>query len=100
HTRFSRDWSSDVCSSDLNPQVFSDKAQVNVTVPIQINTTLDMGDTGAQGTAQFPNIYEMRATVGVEVDTPNGQVVPRKAKRGERSEERRVGKECRSRQAP
>ena len=73
-----------------NPQVFSDKAQVNVTVPIQINTTLDMGDTGTQGTPQFPNIYEMRATIGVEVDTPNGQVVPRKAKRGETKVERQA----------
>lgn len=71
-----------------NPQVFSDKSTVNVTVPIQINTSLDMGGDQSQGTPQFPNIYEMRAQVGVEVDTPGGEVVPRKAKRGETKAER------------
>lgn len=73
-----------------NPQVFSDKSEVKVTVPIQINTSLDMGDTQMQGTKEFPNIYEMRATVGVEVDTPGGEVVKRKAKRGETKVERQA----------
>lgn len=52
-----------------NPQVFSRQAAVTVQVPIQINTSLDLGDSqGQQGTSQFPNIYEMQAENVREVD--------------------------------
>jgi hypothetical protein len=44
-----------------NPSVYSEKAAVNVTVPIQINTTLDMGDAIAAATKDYPNIYELKA---------------------------------------
>lgn len=44
-----------------NPSVFSDKASVNVTVPIQINTTLDLGQAVSGATKDFPNIYEISA---------------------------------------
>src|SRR5690606_39772664 len=63
HTRFSRDWSSDVCSSDLRE--LQDGQAVHVGV-----------------------LYE----VG---DVPVHEYVA-----GTRSEERRVGKECRSRWSP
>ena len=50
------------------PSVYSEKATVGITVPIQINTTLDLGSAAAQqGTAEFPNIYELRAKNEVEV---------------------------------
>src|SRR5690606_40439979 len=62
HTRFSRDWSSDVCSSDLRP-----------------------------GRRQALRLRRPRGHRG------GGQRVSR---RGRRSEERRVGKECRSRWSP
>lgn len=53
-----------------NPEVFSEKAAVNVTVPIQINTSLDMGETKMDATKQFPNIYELKAETVIEVDPP------------------------------
>lgn len=46
-----------------NPQVFSDKAALNVTVPIQINTSLDLGSEQKSGTKEFPNIYDMSASL-------------------------------------
>jgi hypothetical protein len=59
-----------------NPQVFSEKSAVNVTVPIQINTSLDMGKGGGAGTAEFPNIYEMKAAVVREIETPADPETP------------------------
>ena len=54
-----------------NPQVFSERSNVNVTVPIQINTSLPMGGEGiGGGTTDFPNIYELKADVVREVDEP------------------------------
>src|SRR5207302_5746184 len=66
HTRFSRDWSSDVCSSDL---------------------------------------YDLDHDVGLARARPKDdaeaiEVVARRARVHHRSEERRVGKECRSRWSP
>src|SRR3712207_9350139 len=69
HTRYWRDWSSDVCSSDLVAYV--------VVVDVDV-------DEAAQ-----------RVLLVVEVAAQLG-VLARQA----RSEERRVGKECRSRWSP
>lgn len=48
-----------------NPTVFSEKAPVNLTVPIQINTTLDLGL--GDGAAKAPNantsVYDLTARV-------------------------------------
>src|SRR2546429_6554091 len=74
HTRCSRDWSSDVCSSDL-----------------LIDDKLFRGAHGAAGeiadlpVARDPTSQIPSATGAFEL---------------ERSEERRVGKECRSRWSP
>src|SRR5690606_39632466 len=82
HTRFSRDWSSDVCSSDLNARLES--LHVLVANPNRIR---------AHGEAE-------------EVDTRGGLaafmglVLIQREHQGPRSEERRVGKECRSRGPP
>src|SRR5207302_2699631 len=62
HTRFSRDWSSDVCSSDLK--------QPWVVLP-----------EGTPATHEFYDLKKMWPKESLE----------------RRSEERRVGKECRSR---
>src|SRR2546430_11800780 len=84
HTRFDCDWSSDVCSSDLAPVI-------------------------ANG-----QLYETRKTLAgketveglARVDTKDGNARDReliaksKAEYLNRSEERRVGKECRSRWSP
>src|SRR6266496_5618118 len=61
HTRSLRDWSSDVCSSDLGPH--------------------DLPIVPADGNGGPPGL-------------------PARDERGPRSEERRVGKECRSRWSP
>src|SRR5690606_40256141 len=61
HTRFSRDWSSDVCSSDLDRNSFA---------------CLD-----------FPQVHEVLARTGAQTRRAGP----------DRSEERRVGKECRAR---
>ena len=52
-----------------NPQAFSEKAALHITVPIQINTGLDLGDTAAAGgTPDHPNIYEIEAQVAKEIE--------------------------------
>src|SRR3712207_8856784 len=75
HTRYWRDWSSDVCSSDLStpassPKLCSEISSMFETLGERLNTALD----GVRGSG---NLTE-----------------------DQRSEERRVGKECRSRWSP
>src|SRR5256884_1713400 len=86
HTRCSRDWSSDVCSSDLalagrleDLPRFLDDARSALVEPIRVfvETALRINEGGAA------LIREVGAT-----------------HQSERSEERRVGKECRSRWSP
>src|SRR5690606_39474501 len=89
HTRFSRDWSSDVCSSDLEEHTFY--AQYNkidkikhVVLAYEDDTPLGCGAIKEfeSGTMEVKRMYVL----------PDG--------RGKgRSEERRVGKECRSRRS-
>src|SRR3712207_8647544 len=71
HTRYWRDWSSDVCSSDL---------------------ARDLAEVLA-GADRDPRLLRLR---GRRLRQPVHQEVPLL----ERSEERRVGKECRSRWSP
>src|SRR3712207_8454386 len=88
HTRYWRDWSSDVCSSDLG--------QVRHDVDVQLldlaraqhhrlATPRPVGVTAMVGSAGRPAIRTGR---------------PKIASAPCRSEERRVGKECRSRWSP
>src|SRR5258705_10324448 len=84
HTRCLSDWSSDVCSSDL--QAYS---REQGSCPIERGHSLLA--------AAFRNMQESDYDDGncdgqVEEEDP--------APRGVRSEERRVGKECRSRWSP
>src|SRR5262245_65654513 len=74
HTRCLSDWSSDVCSSDLQVFKFSPEGKVLLT----------LGKAGVAG--EGPDTFNGPADVVV---APNGDIF--------RSEERRVGKECRSR---
>src|SRR3712207_8988170 len=76
HTRYWRDWSSDVCSSDL-------------VVVLQHLAWLPGG-----GRAQ------VAAGLGVPLRHHLGSVVDELGEHLPRSEERRVGKECRSRWSP
>src|SRR2546430_9862241 len=75
HTRFDCDWSSDVCSSDLSAAFHAEKKRVVV--------VLNIG--GAVETASWRDRPD-----AILVAWPPGQ----------RSEERRVGKEGRSRWSP
>src|SRR5690606_39712988 len=87
HTRFSRDWSSDVCSSDLLARQLA-PAVVDQALRALLKHTgvKHQGDEIGSGAGQV----NVRA-VGLE-DAAKEVV--------HRSEERRVGKECRSRWAP
>src|SRR3712207_7387735 len=86
HTRYWRDWSSDVCSSDLNGQVL----------------VSELPASGADWTE--PAFVTARDEYGewdddtLIVDAA-GRPVVSYVQQG-RSEERRVGKECRSRWSP
>src|SRR5260370_20041386 len=74
HTRFKCDWSSDVCSSDLATRVFRLRVQQR---------------------------YESQFSFIIQNTRVALSFIPEAANAGERrSEERRVGKECRSRWSP
>src|SRR5438093_8805129 len=83
HTRLVSDWSSDVCSSDLAFFVTIDREwkngdRVDVSLPMRLHT-----ESMPDNPKMFAIMYGPMVLVG-DLGT-------------ERSEERRVGKECRSR---
>src|SRR3712207_8044674 len=81
HTRYWRDWSSDVCSSDL------------------YRTVGDMTCTGAvRSTAT--TLADVVAEIAATTVTERGETRADDRVGEARSEERRVGKECRSRWSP
>src|SRR5438445_9604494 len=84
HTRYWRDWSSDVCSSDLRSPCSS--AVLAVAGPMQAITVTLCG---------LPAMPTRFRTVEEEVNRTASKPPPLM-----RSEERRVGKECRARRAP
>src|SRR5256886_11230279 len=85
HTRFDCDWSSDVCSSDL------------IFAPADSEAAAT-GKGVSDCTGQGQNDYAGARRIGKEscpiAPTPNRE------RKKRRSEERRVGKECRSRWSP
>src|SRR3712207_7355473 len=77
HTRYWRDWSSDVCSSDLHHTYSEDSP------PAELDTLWDLASlTKVVGTTTAAMVLFDRGILEL------------------RSEERRVGKECRSRWSP
>src|SRR5690606_40539192 len=90
HTSFSRDWSSDVCSSDLA-----------VVVPVCL-----IGAFVAMYLLGFSlnNLSLMALIVAIALLADDAIIVVENISRhidaGMRSEERRVGKECRARASP
>src|SRR5256885_8617508 len=85
HTRLQGDWSSDVCSSDLN----------RLTRPLIISLVVGVGLSVIIVSGQTA-----RERVGT-ADEGNSAVAAISAREMfDRSEERRVGKECRSRWSP
>src|SRR5690606_39438938 len=85
HTRFSRDWSSDVCSSDLPSPVFSTGAMSYGSISAEAHETL----------AIAMNRLGAKSNTGEGGEAPERLYDPER--RSARSEERRVGKEWRSR---
>src|SRR5690349_23921427 len=85
HTRSLRDWSSDVCSSDLQAAAGSASAK-----PASAAT--------GSPSAKPPAAAGSPAATGFQADWDS--LVAAAKREGTRSEERRVGKECRSRRAP
>src|SRR5256885_11087249 len=85
HTRLQGDWSSDVCSSDLTPIRESDMTQALSGIRIIDMTHNQAGPACAQ-------ILAFLGADVIKLEEPKGGDV--------RSEERRVGKECRSRWSP
>src|SRR5699024_12236524 len=88
HTRSKRDWSSDVCSSDLD-----DPAAESIPVHMNSNGTLSDEDAkfASQYAAQLLNPLRQKAGSPVYKITNGSLKIAQ-----DRSEERRVGKECRS----
>src|SRR5256886_5463886 len=86
HTRFDCDWSSDVCSSDLEPMSWTSPG--------------DDGWLAARALLE-EKTPDTTTGAGLPKRVPKAHLVPGSAApRHERSEERRVGKECRSRWSP
>src|SRR3712207_6848787 len=87
HTRYWRDWSSDVCSSDLGPH----RVGREVVVVLDDHRVVALGDPRAVPDGLHP-----------ADPAPSGPPAPVDGRPTalSRSEERRVGKECRSRWSP
>src|SRR5256885_12822804 len=85
HTRLQGEWSSDVCSSDLSFSYADLSVRVDDEAALVSFTVTNTGDITADEVAQL-----YTRAVEPTVTRP----------RRERSEERRVGKECRSRWSP
>src|SRR5207249_8548245 len=92
HTRSKRDWSSDVCSSDLDPSPAAERYGIRLRAD-----TIGAQSAGLVGPLAQVHLPGEPAAQFRQALT--GHVVVRNLRRvkNERSEERRVGKEGRSR---
>src|SRR5206468_7843533 len=88
HTRSDRDWSSDVCSSDLSAGIEHNYEGWIVKVK---------GGDELVGIVQSDTADELQLRIAGGIVTPlkKSNIVSRRAQKESRSEERRVGKECR-----
>src|SRR5690606_40166714 len=80
HTRFSRDWSSDVCSSDL----------------LYSTDLVDVNFQDDKPSSLFGKLFGQKKHIFKKVELRRDNQLYYQSEKG-RSEERRVGKECRSR---
>src|SRR5690606_41875348 len=96
HTRFSCDWSSDVCSSDLAEELGVTANKVGKIANAHGLKTPEYGitvlDKSRYSDKQVPNFRYNEKGRQKPIELVKGG--------GVRSEERRVGKECRSQETP
>src|SRR5690606_40584942 len=92
HTRFSRDWSSDVCSSDLN----EDDNQ-RETCKTDIGHAAEFGAVAVSAHGPPRCNWHQRQTDCSDDNAGDERWKEARDAREYRSEERRVGKECRGR---
>src|SRR3712207_7621545 len=87
HTRYWRDWSSDVCSSDLS-----------LKLRVKNRKSRSRARIAATGCKYASALVEVRGKNAPDLRTADLMLGSKRL--GRRSEERRVGKECRSRWSP
>src|SRR5438093_9459980 len=88
HTRLVSDWSSDVCSSDLNQQKNKIISILSHDVASPLNTLSGLLHLQAKGQISESEFRPFLTQIGDQLHNVTGL----------RSEERRVGKECRCRE--
>src|SRR5690606_40976325 len=92
HTRFSRDWSSDVCSSDLGQAIANLYASLQMGIAVVDSAVAGLGGCpyakGASGNVATEDVLYLLHGLGIETGVDADGVYAR-------SEERRVGKERR-----
>src|SRR5699024_12131805 len=95
HTRSKRDWSSDVCSSDLTVGTSQSMATEHGAVPIGDVVSLAVAFEWAMQVAEG----NLQPNASVSLDAVERHVVGSDPEHEARSEERRVGKERRTRRS-
>src|SRR5690606_40532766 len=96
HTRFSRDWSSDVCSSDLYERLGSPEGELALA---QAVTYLALAPKSNAGYVAYKAARDMARKTGSEPPPKHILNAPTRLMKDQgRSEERRVGKERRTRE--
>src|SRR5207249_6201662 len=96
HTRSKRDWSSDVCSSDLDSDLKFDQPQAEVVFDRDKlrSQGVDLSQAGRDLSTLLGANYVNRFSI----QGRSYKVIPQMVRAERlRSEERRVGKECRAR---
>src|SRR5690606_40806151 len=93
HTRFSRDWSSDVCSSDLASSALMNSPVMSISKAFLAATLRDSATAGVE--QKSPTLMPETANFAESAAMARSQLATNW--QPARSEERRVGKECRSR---
>src|SRR5699024_12152142 len=91
HTRSKRDWSSDVCSSDLDEVEDRTGMIARTWKPVDLRAGRPKDEPGAFG-ASFAQRQDRKRPQLVGESQSNIDALSHRY--GERSEERRVGKEC------
>src|SRR5690606_39579990 len=95
HTRFSRDWSSDVCSSDLTAKRGNEHCLETARTTQWPKPTPAMGANGCS--PKWPLLHSSHSPPGLDKNCTKYDHAHQQVLILARSEERRVGKECRSR---